>query len=182
MRPKAIASAAGTLVLCFLLHAEALVAQQVPVMPGSRVRVSAASLVAPLVANFLEQRGDTLVFIEESTGPGVWSITLPLITKLETTGGDATGNRPYVLKGAAIGAGSGLVVGLLFAAAARPADEGRTYNRPVTGLIGAAIGGGIGAFLGSRRQTERWIDVPLPGRLSLLPDPRGGLLLTLRVR
>lgn len=172
MRPKAIAAPAAASVLYLLLQAGSLAAQQVSVLPGSRVRVTAATLVAPLVANFLEQRGDTLVLIEESSGRGVWSLPLAQVLKLETTGGDATVNRPYVLTGAAIGAGSGLVAGLLFAAAARPSEEGRTYNRPVVGLVGAAIGGGIGAFIGSRRRTERWVNVPLPSVL-VLPGRRG---------
>lgn len=171
----------GALALALLLRAESVAAQEVPVTPGSRARVTVPSLVAPLVANFLEQRGDTLVFIEEGSGPGVWSFALAQIDKLEVTGGQASGNRNYVARGAAWGAAVGFVAGVMFAAAARPSEEGRTYNRPVTGLVGAAIGGGIGAFAGSRRQTERWVTVPLPGRLTLAPNARG-LSLAFRVR
>ena len=44
--------------------------------PGTRVRVHADNLVTPLVAHFLEMRGDTAVFIEDAAGPsGVWSLS-----------------------------------------------------------------------------------------------------------
>jgi hypothetical protein len=172
---------AGTLTLALALRAGSVAAQEVPVTPGSRARVTVPSLVAPLVANFLEQRGDTLVFIEEGSGPGVWSFALAQIDKLEVTGGQARRNRNFVAKGAAWGAAGGLVLGIMFAAAARPSEEGRTYNRPVTGLVGAALGGGIGAFVGSRREIERWVTVPLPGRLALAPN-RSGLGLSVRIR
>jgi hypothetical protein len=172
---------AGALALALVLPVGSVAAQQVQVTPGSRSRVTVPSLVTPLVANFLEQRGDTLVFIEEGTGPGVWTFALAQIDKLEVTGGQGTGNRNFVAKGAAWGAAGGFVLGVMFAAAARPSAEGRTYNRPVTGLVGAAVGAGIGAFVGSRRETERWVTVPLPGRLSFAPGPHG-LVLSLTFR
>jgi hypothetical protein len=138
--------------------------------------------VSPLVANFLEQRADTLVFIEDGTGRGIWSIPLAQVQKLERTGGDAAVNRPYILRGAAIGGGTGLVLGLMFAATAKPSDSDRTYNRPLTGLIGAAVGTGIGAIIGSRYKRERWINVPLAGGLALIPDLSGGIRLSASFR
>ena len=74
-----------------------------------------------------------------------------------------------------IGAGVGLFAGVAFAASVKPSNEERQYSRPLTGLIGAGLGAALGAFIGSRQQTEQWINVPLPGRLSILPDMRGGL-------
>jgi len=172
---------AGALALALALRAESVAAQQVPVTPGSRARVTAPTLVTPLIANFLEQRGDTLVFIEEGAGPGVWRFSTAQIDRLEISTGQSTGDRNYMARGALWGAGAGFVAGVVFAAALRPSEEGRTYNRPVTGLVGAALGAGIGAFVGSRRQTERWVTVPLRGSLSLVPTPHGvGLSLRFR--
>ncbi len=165
--------AAGALVLGLCLSPGVTDAQQVPIVPGTRARVTVASLVTPLVANFLEQRQDSLVFIEEGTGRGVWTFSLAQIEKLETSGGQVTRNRKPVAKGVAIGAGAGLVAGLMFAAAARPSEDGRTYNRPLTGLAGAAAGAVIGLWIGSRQPAERWLNVPLPGRLSLAPGLGG---------
>lgn len=156
------------------LPAATLSAQQVGIAPGSRVRVSTPSLVAPLIANFLEQRGDTLVFIEDGSGRGVWPIPLSQIQRLETTGGESARSSTAVMRGAAIGGLSGFVAGALFAASVKPSDSGKTYDRLLTGAVGAAVGIGIGAFIGSRVKSERWVNVALPGRLTFAPDLKGG--------
>ena len=145
----------------------------VPVPPGTRVRVKTPNLVAPLVANFLEQRGDTLVFIEDGRGRGVWSFSLGQIERLEMTVGEAGRNKAPVAKGAAIGAGAGLVVGILFASVAKPSDESKKYSAALTGALGAGVGAGIGAYFGSRVKEEHWVDVPLNRRLSLRANGRG---------
>ncbi len=139
----------------------------VPVPPGSRVRVKTPNLVAPLVANFLEQRGDTLVFIEDGRGRGVWSFSLAQIERLEMTAGETARSREPIAKGAAIGAGVGLAVGLIFASVAKPSDESKKYSPALTGGLGALVGAPVGAYFGSRVKTERWVNVPLNRRLSL---------------
>jgi hypothetical protein len=145
----------------------------VPIVPGSRVRVKTPSLVAPLVANFLEQRGDTLVFIEDGRGRGVWSFDIDQIQRLEMTAGEAGRNSRPILKGAAVGAGVGLVVGVLFATAAKPSDPGKKYSAGLTGLLGAGAGAGVGAFFGSRVKSEHWVNIPLPRQASLRTNGRG---------
>lgn len=139
----------------------------VPVPPGSRVRVKTPNLVAPLIANFLEQRGDTLVFIEDGRGRGLWSFSIGQIERLEMTAGEAGRNKAPIAKGAAIGAGVGLVLGVIFASVADPADESRKYSSFLTGALGAGVGAGVGAYFGSRVKAEHWVDVPLNRRLSL---------------
>ena len=131
----------------------------VPVPPGSRVRVKTPNLVAPLVANFLEQRGDTLVFIEDGRGRGVWSFSLAQIERLEMTAGESGRNKAPIAKGAAIGAGVGLGLGLIFASVAEPSDESRKYSPLLTGALGAVVGAPIGAYFGSRVKSERWVNV-----------------------
>lgn len=145
----------------------------VPVPPGSRVRVKTPNLVAPLVANFLEQRGDTLVFIEDGRGRGVWSFSINQIERLEMTAGEGGRNKAPIAKGAAIGAGAGLVVGILFASVAKPSDESKKYSSVLTGALGAGVGAGIGAYFGSRVKEEHWVEVPLNRRLSLRTNGRG---------
>ena len=138
----------------------------VPIAPGSRVRVMTATLVAPLIANFLEQRGDSLVFIEDGRGRGLWSFAISQIQTLEMTAGEAGRNKRPIAKGAAIGAGVGLALGVLFAAAAEPSDSTKEYSKVLTGAAGAAAGAGIGAYFGSRVKTERWVNVPLGRQFS----------------
>ena len=157
-------------------------ASTVSVAPGSRVRVKTLTLVAPLVANFLEQRGDTLVFIEDGRGRGLWTFALSQIQTLETTAGEAGRNKRPIAQGAAIGAGVGLALGVLFAAVAQPSDSTKEYSAILTGAAGAAAGAGIGAYFGSRVKAERWVNVPLPGRLSLRLSPRGALGLGFSLR
>jgi hypothetical protein len=154
----------------------------VPVVPGSRVRVMTPTLVTPLVANFLEQRGDTLVFIEDGRGRGLWSFAISQIQRLETTAGEAGRNKRPIAKGAVIGAGVGLVLGLAVAAIAEPSDSTKQYSKALTGAAGAAAGAGVGAYFGSRVKTERWVNIPLPGRLSLGLNRRGDVGVGFRLR
>jgi hypothetical protein len=122
--------------------------------------------VAPLIANFLEMRGDTLLFFEEGAGRGIWSVTADKLQRLETSVGHRNMHRPHIVQGAAIGAGAGLVGGLVFAAVFTPSDPGREYSFPLTALVGSLVGAGAGAVVGSRRTAEQWAVVPLPPRMS----------------
>lgn len=144
----------------------------VPIVPGSRVRVMTPTLVAPLIANFLEQRGDSLVFIEDGRGRGLWAFALAQIQRLEITAGEAGRNKRPIAKGAAMGAGVGLVLGVLFAVAAEPSDSTKEYSPLLTGAAGAAAGAGLGAYFGSRVKTERWVNVPLGRQFSLAVSSR----------
>lgn len=150
--------------------------------PGSRARVKAQGMVAPLVANFLEQRGDTLVFIEDDKGRGVWTFALSQVERLETTAGEGGRNQRYVARGAMYGGAAGLVAGLAFASAASPSDATKEYSKPMTAMVGAALGAGVGAIIGSRFKTEKWVNVPLPRQLSFVPGRRGGFTISVGLR
>lgn len=152
---------------------------QLPISPGTRVRVTADNLVTPLIANFLELRGDTLILFEEGAGRGIWSVALGQVQRLEATAGDRGLHRPYIVRGALIGGGAGAIAGLVFASVVKPSDPDREYSRPLTGLVGAAVGAGIGALIGSRFTTEAWMPVPLPRGLSLRAGRAGPFGLTL---
>ena len=154
----------------------------VPIVAGTRVRVKTASLVAPLVANFLEQHGDTLVFIEDGTGRGVWTFGIAQIERLEMTAGEAGRNRRPIARAAAIGGGIGLLGGLAFAISAQPSDSTKEFSQPLTAALGAGLGAGIGAIVGSRVKSERWVNVPLPRQVSLVPNRRGGFTLVFGFR
>jgi hypothetical protein len=169
----------------FSLNAGDLTAQQastsstpINVLPGTRVRVTATNLVAPLVATFLQQRGDTAVFIEDGAGRGIWTISVSQIIRLERSNGEQRSNKPKVIRGAIIGGVVGLGGGLLFASTAKPGNSSKTYDRGLTGGLGMLAGGAIGAFIGTRFAQERWTNIPLPSRASFAPQStRGGLRL-----
>jgi hypothetical protein len=126
-------------------------------------------MVSPLVANFLEQRGDTLVFIEDGRGRGVWSFDLAQIDRLETTAGETGRSSQAMKKGALIGGGIGLTLGVLFAATFDPSSDNRRYSRVQTGIVAGLAGAGFGFFIGSLASTERWVNVPLPRQGAELP-------------
>lgn len=147
-----------------------------PVPPGARVRVTAASLVSPLIANYLEMRADTVVLVEDRAGQGLWSIPYSELRTLHLSVGQKRNHRPYMLKGAALGGGAGFLVGVLTAASFQPSDTSKKFKRVTTGLVLGTIGAGIGAFVGSRFSVENWSPITLPRRLSLVPAAHGAAL------
>jgi hypothetical protein len=179
LRLKYLSAFLGVVIVATAANAQRPTSSTVPITAGSRVRVKTASLVAPLIANFLEQRGDTLVFIEEERGRGIWTFSLSQIERLEMTAGNTGYDKRPIVRGAVIGGGAGLLAGLGFAAAFSPSDSTKEYNAILTGALGLGVGAGIGAFLGSRVNSERWVNVPLPRQLTLMPNRRGGLSISI---
>lgn len=146
-----------------------------PVVPGARVRVSATTLVSPLLANFLEMKGDTAVFIEAAAGRGIWTFPVDQITKLEVSRGDQLYNRRPILKGAAIGAPIGALVLWGATGLYHPSDSAKQFNRTTTAGAGLVIGAIIGGVVGSRAAQERFMSLPLPRRISFNPFRRDGM-------
>ena len=144
-----------------------------PIERGSRVRVRADILVAPLIANYLELRSDTLILFEESAGRGMWSVPLTQVRQLETSVGQRNSYRPYIVTGALVGTGAGAIGGLLFAATFSPSNPERKYSRPLSAAVGAIVGAVAGGIVGSRLTAEQWAQVPLPRRVSLVPAGHG---------
>ena len=126
-------------------------------------------MVAPLVANFLQMRGDSAVFIEDGSGRGIWSIHINDISKLESSSGEKRSNKSYIVRYATYGGSGGLVLGVLFASVAKPSDKSRSYDRVATALIGGVVGGAIGAGIGTRVAKERWAPVVITKRLTVVP-------------
>lgn len=171
--------AAASISLAPLAGAQSSTDQSIGVVPGTRVRVSAPTLVAPLVANFLHVKGDTAVFMEDAAARGIWSIRIAEITSLERSGGEKRMNADYMMRGGVIGGGIGALGGVLFAASAKPSDDSKKYNRLTTGLVGAGAGALVGVLVGSRFSKEGWVPVPLR-RMSVLPS-RDGVTLGARL-
>lgn len=147
-----------------------------PVPPGARVRVTAPSLVGPLMANFLEMRADTVVLVDDRAGQGLWSIPYADIRTLHLSVGQKRNHGPYILRGVVLGGGGGFVIGALAAASFQPSDTSKKFKRVTTGLVGAGAGAILGAIVASRFSTENWSPITLPKRLSLIPSPHGATL------
>lgn len=144
-----------------------------PVPPGARVRVTAPSLVGPLVANYLEMRSDTVVLVEDRAGQGLWSIPYSDLRTLHLSAGIKRNHPPYILRGAALGGAGGFLIGVLAAASFQPGDTAKKFKRVTTGLVVGGIGATIGGIVGSRFTTENWVPISLQRRVSILPSRRG---------
>lgn len=147
-----------------------------PVPPGARVRVTAPSLVGPLIANYLEMRGDTVVLVEDRAGRGLWSIPYSEIRSLHLSIGQKKNHGPYIIKGAVIGGAAGFGLGLIFAASIQPSDTGKKFKRLTTGAAVGGISAVLGGIIGSRFSAENWSPINLPRRLTLVPSPNGAAI------
>lgn len=146
-----------------------------PIVPGARVRISATTLVAPLLANFLEMKGDTAVFIEAAAGRGIWTFPVDQITKLEVSRGDQRFNKRPMVKATLIGAGAGALAFWGVTGLYHPSDSGKKFNRTATAGAGLVVGGIVGAIIGSRAASEHFMNLPLPNRVSFNPFRREGM-------
>ncbi len=187
MRHSAYAPLAALLAFSLAAPTRAVVAQQstppaaasrtvLPIVPGARVKVSATTLVAPLLANYLEMKGDTAVFIESSAGRGIWTFTLDQITRIEQSQGDKKYNKGPMIKGAAIGAPIGALLFWGTTGIVNTSDSTRTFNRGATAGFGAAVGAVVGAIVGSRIPQEHWLPLPLPKKVSFNPFRKDGAM------
>ncbi len=170
MRLKALVFTLGLFCVAQNAAAQTACSAAVPIQPGSRVRVTTPTMVSPLIANFLEQRCDTLVFIENERGRGVWSFGVAQIDRLETTAGETGRSKSAMRKGALYGGIAGLATGILFAATFDPSGDNRKYSRMQTGIVAGLAGAGFGFFIGSLVSTERWVNVPVSGQRLDLPS------------
>ncbi|MGH7713648.1 MAG: hypothetical protein ACREOG_20350 [Gemmatimonadaceae bacterium] len=144
-----------------------------PVPPGARVRVTAPSLVGPLIANYLEMRADTVVLVEDRAGQGLWSIPYSELRSLHLSIGQKRNHGPYIFRGAAIGAAGGFLIGVLTAASFQPSDTSKKFKRVTTGAVVGGIGALLGGIVGSRFTTENWSPISLTRRMSFTPSPHG---------
>jgi hypothetical protein len=146
------------------------------VPPGARVRVTAPSLVAPLIANYLEMRGDTVVLVDDRAGRGLWSIPYSDIRSLHLSIGQKKNHGPYIVRGAVLGGAAGFIIGALAAATIDPSDTTKKFKRLTTGAVVGAGGALAGGLIGSRFTTENWSPISLRRRVTLAPMPRGAVL------
>ncbi len=103
------------------------------------------------------------------------SLVLPLasLTKLEVS----KGLKSRTLKGAGIGflvgAAAGLAFGAIACAIAGDCEDDTVYVALIFGAIGAPLGAGTGAVIGSFIKVDSWETVPLD-RIRVSLRPRGG--------
>ena len=163
---------AALLVLAPLRITAAQPAASQSLSPGTRVRVTSNQMVAPIVGSYQGMRRDTLVLIEDGTGAKVWAFNAAAVQQVEVSVGMKGGNREPMIRWALIGAGIGAGIGLVTSVSLEN-QTGQRYNEAMSTILGAALGGGLGAFYGSRKLAEHWAPVPLPQRVGLVPTAKG---------
>jgi hypothetical protein len=161
----------GLLALLLLTPLAGAAAQDVPLQPGRRVRVTVPSAaVSGQQATFQRVSGDTLVLSSAS-------YAVNDVTRLDVS----TGRHGHPWTGMLIGLLGGAAAGAGIAAAAYDSNED-FYALVV--LVGAGIGAGsgllVGAVAGALIKTERWEEISLDRVLvSLMPTHEGRLAIRL---
>lgn len=151
-----------------------LAAQEAPVDPGARVRVTAPDLGIDKYTGVLEGVvGDTLAV-------DTLRLALASVTRLEVH----RGRKSNVGKGALIGLAGGAAAGVGFSVWFTNAGE---FDFDKVALvfvpIFSAAGTGIGALLGAASKVDRWEEVPLDRiRVSVTPLGNGGLTILVSVK
>jgi hypothetical protein len=172
------------LVLC-LCAAGPLDAQQHPVSPGDRVRVSARSFPRTS-GTVLDARADSLVLRARGgdTIHAAWSD----VRTLEVSGGRSRVNT--ALRNGGIGVLAGGVAGAVFGYAVYHEDDDDwcivVCSRRDAGLAGAAlfgiVGGGAGVLSGAVFPAQRWRRADAPVSVSAAPVADGGVAVNARLR
>jgi len=161
------------LVLVLASYTDAL-AQQQPLQPGQRIRVTAPnSGMNKQAATFEAVESGVLLVTADST----MRCPLAAVTRLDVY----RGQQGHFWLGAGIGLGVGAAAGVVIGLQLCENDwvcqddlqaEAALLGFGIGGAVGGLLGGGIGALI----KTDRWEEVPLDRlRVSVVPQ-RGGRL------
>jgi hypothetical protein len=148
------------------------VAQELPLEPGQRVRITVPSLdLDKHEERFSELRGDTLVLTS------TWC-PIADVERLEVH----AGRRSHAATGALIGILAGVLIGTPLGIAEQSHYECDPDNAlgpcipplPTIPIMFAVLGGVGGAVIGGRIKTDRWSEVALDRlRVRVVPARRG---------
>lgn len=134
---------------------------------GTRVRVTTIAPAPRVVGSLVAVDGDSVRIVKSHRD----TVALPLasVTRLESS----AGRRPNYGKGAVIGGGVGLAVGLGLGAVGNGLAEGLCetpsgcgnlgQSLAIGGTVGAGVGAGVGVLLAAVFKGERWQPVTRPG-------------------
>jgi hypothetical protein len=151
------------LVLVLLAPLTSTDAQQLSeVAPGARVRIRAPGVVAGrYTGTVLSRTADTIAIA--SSGASSVRVPVASLTSVEVSRGKSRSRG--AIKGAAWGAGIGLIFGVLTTGISDDVGYGSEGEYLAANLVGGAFWGAlIGAIAGS----ERWDRYDLPARSSLV--------------
>lgn len=142
------------------------------VVVGQQVRVTAPSLDLRKATGEVTAADAAALTVRGARAE--WTVPRTALTRLEA----ADGTRGHWVKGLLIGAGAGLVVGLVATdgfdtgAGGQCSGSGDIYaDLCLAGIAAITVGSAaVGAVIGALVRTTRWVDVPLEPLPSLMPD------------
>lgn len=162
------------------------VAQEDPVPPGSRIRVTSPMLGdARRIGTVVTFHTDTLVFQPAGSRDSV-AIPASALTRLEVS----AGRRRPILKGMGIGFLVGAATGVILGFASGDSENGwwdwtAEQKAGIGGAVLGSVGAVAGGVIGATRVTERWARISLGSAetgVGPLPTGRGvGLVITVRL-
>ncbi len=132
-----------------------------PLFPGTRVRVSSVARLKPVTGVVLTSTRDSLLVRAEPAGDTA-TFAVAQLSRLEVS----AGSRTHRLRGAALGFGSGAVLGALVGVATytKPdcrdfcLDFGPGFDAAAGAVFLGAVGSVAGLLIGSR-SSESWVSV-----------------------
>lgn len=184
MKARSVRRSSTVLLAVTLLAAPARAEQGSPLQPGQRVRVAAVvpgRFTGAMVGSVVRIGPDSLTLVDPKGG-GVTDLPLDSITRVEVSPRGA----------ATLGRDCSLVRQLASLRAPSPRRVTRKWDVALPGdptslavtvagekagfiALGALTWGGIGAWLGHRKQSDDWSDVPVERlRLTVRPERGGG--------
>lgn len=190
MKARSVALSSVVLLAVTLLAAPARAQEGPPLMPGQRLRVTAAipgRFTGVTVGSLVKVGPDSLTLVDPERG-AVTDLPFSSITRVEVSHGQRRHTRKGLLIGAAIGIAlapvmwSGLsedprACGGYYPDPPRACSTGEKVAFTVFSFGASA---GIGAWVGHKRKSENWSDSPVE-RLKVTARPErggGGVALT----
>jgi hypothetical protein len=166
-----------------LLTAAARAEESPPLVPGQRLRVTAAApgrFTGVTVGHLVKVGPDSLTLVDAERG-AVTELPVSSITRLEVSQGQRRHTRKGMLIGTAVGA---VLAPLMWASLsedplgcggpARPYRACTTGEKVALTALAFGVSAGGGAWLGHRRKSEEWSDAPVERlRVTVRPDRRG---------
>jgi hypothetical protein len=183
MKARNVVGSSTVLLAVTLLAAPAHAEESPPLVPGQRLRVTAASpghFTGVTVGHLVKVGPDSLTMVDPERG-AVTELPLGSITRLEVSHGQRRHTRKGLLIGTAVGAALAPLVWVGLSedpqgcgGPAQPYRACSTGEKAALTVFTVGCSAGVGAWIGHKRKSEDWSDSPVERlRVTVRPDRRG---------
>ena len=157
------------------------------VAPGDAVKVTAPSRgLTEWQGTFVRLHGDTVVLRGKGADTALSMLPIPAITEFEVNHGNQKSHGHW-LAGALIGAGTGLIAGLVIPVGAGCANDpycdlSANISKGAQVLMTTAVGGLLGAGIGALIRTDPYKPVKLQPSVGVMSLPQGRVGIGIQAR